>query len=388
MSLRARIKSITEEWFLTEPLLFGAFCSHELSENAGMRCAMRVGDGRLEVNPAIAETMSDERLRDSLRVEMLRILLKHPYQRQPYNAQREWLLLSSDVTIADNCDTAAVSANAEQLGLPQGLAFEQYYHRIATLERGSVGLGEISESTSDSQVGLGKISSAMSEQAGEGAALWAEDELMQERINREIVTARETNGWGTLPGKMIALIESTLVSRQNFRAALSRFRQTVISTRRRLTRMRPSRRYGFEAMGSRYEFSTRLLVAVDVSGSVSDDDLRVFLAVINSFFKQGIERIDVIQFDSEVKSQEPESLKRAARTLRVLGRGGTNFQPVIDYYYEHTAYDGLLVLTDGYAPEPHIPAGKTRRPMLWLLNNDRPHPDLAPLGPTLTLHTN
>jgi len=31
--------------------------------------------------------------------------------------------------------------------------------------------------------------------------------------------------------------------------------------------MRPSRRFGFEQMGSHYDFTTRLLIAIDTSGS-------------------------------------------------------------------------------------------------------------------------
>jgi len=46
------------------------------------------------------------------------------------------------------------------------------------------------------------------------------------------------------------------------------FRRSVLSERRRLTHMKPSRRYDFLYFGSRYEFATRLLVAVDISGSM------------------------------------------------------------------------------------------------------------------------
>ncbi len=34
--------------------------------------------------------------------------------------------------------------------------------------------------------------------------------------------------------------------------------------------MRPSRRFGFEQMGSHYDFTTRLLIAIDTSGSSAE----------------------------------------------------------------------------------------------------------------------
>lgn len=46
-----------------------------------------------------------------------------------------------------------------------------------------------------------------------------------------------------------------------------------------------------------------------------------------------------------------------------MGRGGTDFQEVIDYYKEHKEYDGLIIFTDGYAPIPKIPPN---RKILWV----------------------
>ena len=55
------------------------------------------------------------------------------------------------------------------------------------------------------------------------------------------------------------------------------------------------------------------------------------------------------------------------RDVAVLGRGGTSFQEPVDYAHEE-GYDGLVVLTDGYAPEPVIPAGM-RCKVVWVCNN-------------------
>ena len=120
-------------------------------------------------------------------------------------------------------------------------------------------------------------------------------------------------------------------------------------------------------MGSRYSFTTSLLVAVDVSGSVSSGDLQRFFSVINSFFKYGIKSIDVIQFDCEVK-EEILTLKKARKKVKVLGRGGTDFQPPVDFYESHKEYDGLIVCTDGRAS---CPTRKTSRRILWMLTDER-----------------
>ena len=108
-----------------------------------------------------------------------------------------------------------------------------------------------------------------------------------------------------------------------------------------------------------------MLVAVDVSGSVSNKSLSYFFSVINRLFKYGVQKLDVIQFDAEIKG-EPEAFKKARKSVKIVGRGGTSFQPTADYYCEHPEYDGLIYFTDGYAPPPVY---KTKRTIdvLWVL---------------------
>ena len=301
--------------------------------------------------------------------------------------------LSSDLTLCDNLegmDTIGLEP-PKIFDIPRDQAFEQYYSlmagQIIQLEQNADNNGiPIDMNMPNSGQGEGDNLTDDLLAADAGASLWEEDELMSEKVNHEIETAQRCNQWGSLGGDLRALIESTLVSKQNFRAILSQFRASILSTKRHLTRMRPNRRYGFDAMGSQYAYSTRLLVAVDVSGSVPDEDIRKFLAVINRFFKQGIESIEVIEFDSEITTEKPLLLKQAANGIRVIGRGGTNFQPAIDFYYEHEEYDGLVFLTDGYAPTPKLPDDKRHKPLAWILTTQGGNEDnLKPFGPVVRI---
>ena len=393
MTVGERIKTISQDWFLTEPLIFTVLCTHALKRNDNMGCDMRCGKGLIEYNPERLEDFDDNQLALRLKAEVVRIILKHPYQRQPYNPRRDVMRLSSDLTLCDNLE------GMETIGLeppsifdiPRNQAFEQYYSlmagEITQLEQDAEG-GEDSPDLEMSGEGQGDGSKPTDSllEADAGASLWEEDELMSERVNHEIETAQRCNQWGSLGGDLKALIESTLVSQQNFRAILSQFRATILSQKRHLTRMRPNRRYGFDAMGSQYAYSTRLLVAVDVSGSVPDEDIRKFLAVINRFFKQGIESIEVIEFDSKITTEQPLMLKQATNSIRVTGRGGTNFQPAINFYYEHEEYDGLVFLTDGYAAIPTLPDDKRHKPLAWILTaNGGNEENLKPLGPVIRI---
>ena len=402
MTVGERIKHLSQDWFLTEPLLFAVLCTHALKRNDNMGCDMRCGKGLIEYNPERLEHLDDNQLALRLKAEVVRIILKHPYQRQPYNPRRDLMRLSSDLTLSDNLegmDTIGLEP-PHIFDIQRGQAFEQYYSLMADqvikLELDADGDGIMlampgdgdskgdGDESGDSSSG-GEFTDAMLD-ADAGASLWEEDELMSEKVNHEIETAQRCNQWGSIGGDLKALIESTLVSKQNFRAILSQFRASILSTKRHLTRMRPNRRYGFDAMGSQYAYSTRLLVAVDASGSVPDEDIRKFLAVINRFFKQGIESIEVIEFDSKITTEKPLLLKQAANGIRVIGRGGTNFQPAIDFYYEHEEYDGLVFLTDGYAATPKLPDDKRHKPIAWILTQNGGNEDnLKPLGPVVRI---
>jgi predicted metal-dependent peptidase len=195
------------------------------------------------------------------------------------------------------------------------------------------------------------------------AELWDEDELTVQMINEVINT---TKSWGSLGGNFAEVLKASVKAKINWRNIFAGFRASIISSKRKLTRMRPNRRTGFENMGSVRRFDTKLLVAVDVSGSISTESLQYFYGVINSAFKYGFESIDVVQFDCGVRAVQ--SLKKVIRDVAIVGRGGTSFQEPIDYAHEN-GYDGLVMLTDGFAPEPIIPDG-FKTGILWVCENE------------------
>ena len=92
-------KKISEQWFLREPAFFALYCIQQLEVNEKMNCAMRCGQGKLQYNPTFLERKSTEDVELLLKIEMIRLFLKHPYERQPEGTSRIALALGSDVTI-------------------------------------------------------------------------------------------------------------------------------------------------------------------------------------------------------------------------------------------------------------------------------------------------
>lgn len=404
MSALERIQQEVEQWFLTEPLLFTVYCSHRLTINPNMQCPLRSGQARIEYNPSQVDQISDTQLKAMLTVEMVRILLKHPYSRQPSGCSGIALKMASDMVISPAYNMAwAGLAHPDNFGLPVGQHFEWYANRLSLMdispEEGT------SDEASDTDNADGATQTANGKQMDTGntedsgqdenpstdgqdpeqtstndanrqedgdasqdyTSLWEEDVFMNQELTNII---NGTTHWGSLPGSMVQLIQKATEGKIDYRNALRAFRASILSQKRHLTRMRPSRRFGFEQMGSRYEFTTRLLVAIDTSGSVGSNGLARFFRIITTFFKYGIQEIDVLMFDTIVqgKLMTLTEAKKNKQTFEVKGRGGTDFQVPIDYVVAHPDYDALIILTDGEAPMPKVPA-LLRTKILWVIDN-------------------
>lgn len=429
--MKEMITRIVERWFLGEPALFTIYCNQHLRENHEMRCMVRCGKGFVEYNPTLLEKekVSEEQLEELMRTEMIRLFLKHPYQRQPENALPEALTLGSDMVLTQNYRlNYKESLLPFMLQLPNKQCFEWYVNKLDVLlrqpfqienqeseddETESVGCGFAQESDTgledngtndkgdDDGDGSGENASSDEGENGDGAAqgnggggknperreqgghgdntlsdqqrraladqsgLWEEDELRQQEIN-EII--RDTTHWGTIPGKMVEQILASLVVKMDYRKVLSAFHTSILTSRRKLTRMKPNRRSGFAQMGSRYDLASKLLVAVDVSGSISTKTLTAFYSAIARFFRYGVETIDVVQFDTVLR--EVTTFGKRPRTVEVKGRGGTSFQPIFDHLKTHRDYDGCIIFTDGYAPEPHVDF-LLKSKVLWVCRSEK-----------------
>lgn len=163
----------------------------------------------------------------------------------------------------------------------------------------------------------------------------------------------------------------------DWRGYLRRFAGASMDIYTKKLRRKPNKRFE-ENPGLKIKKRRHILVGVDTSGSVSTEELKEFFHEIDHIHKTGCE-VTVIQCDTSIKGVE--KYKRNME-LKIKGRGGTSFQPVIEYYNEHRGnYSCLVYLTDGEAPAPEKARGK----MLWVLSSSsKRNEDL--IGPQIILN--
>ncbi len=424
---RERIRRVLERWFLSEPLLFILWQDHQL--RSGAVHTIQVGAGVITYNPEFIDSLSSTELEAVMRCEAVRILLKHPYTRCQHPPSIAWQ--ASNITLREHLGILPLPlpTAAEIFGHHcYDRQFLEFYHqhlleRAATtstaVPRTHAGIrqngddpattpahsahlnndagtpikasnAQVADVDADATPSDNRLIAAPSLQAyvfssrvgAENAQPWANHELHKERIDRHIEDAERQRRWGSLPGHLREQILANRKPRLDYRSVLRLFHQTVLAQKRRLSRMKYNRRYGFLYMGSRYDFTTRLLVAVDVSGSMSKAEIGLGFSLVNRFFYYGIEQIDVIAFDAQIQGALA-TLKRARREVTITGRGGTNFDAVIAYIDQHPHYDGVIIITDGDAPRPRRPRQR-RIPLLWVFIDESSYlrncQNVRPLG--------
>jgi predicted metal-dependent peptidase len=196
----------------------------------------------------------------------------------------------------------------------------------------------------------------------------AEQKLIEKQLQKVLSDAKEqtVKKRGTVPGEIegVIIIEEIVKPKFNWRGYIRRF--TGVSTKVFTKKIRRKENRRFDANpGLKVKMRQHMLLAIDTSGSVSDSELQEFMGEIFHIYKCGVD-ITVVQCDTSIKSVEPYKGKFE---MVVSGRGGTEFDPVLEYFNANLGkYTSLVYFTDGECYTNVKPRGNT----LWVLS-ERSH---------------
>jgi predicted metal-dependent peptidase len=192
----------------------------------------------------------------------------------------------------------------------------------------------------------------------------AERKLVDKQTQRVLGQAKEqtVKRQGTVPGEIESriILEVIVPPKFDWKGFIRRF--TGISTRvfTKKIRRKENRRFS-DNPGLKIKMRQHMLLAIDTSGSVSDDELKEFMNEIHHIYKTGVD-ITIVQCDTEIRSIAPYKGKFE---LGILGRGGTYFDPVLKYFNENLKnFTSLVYFTDGEAHASIKPRGN----VLWVIS--------------------
>lgn len=352
-AVRNKLESAISKLITFQPLYGEVFLFLNKIERKDMP-TMAVGvirrvDLALYYNPDFVDKLSPTELRGVLKHEALHILLHHITRVKHFSFNPKGYNIAADMAI--NCHIEGLPPGCfypKTFNLEDNQSSEFYYEKLKKeAEKNKKELSEFASELGDTL---------------DDHSLWDEfdDDIVEEKIRNiadKAIKEQEKKGWGNIDGKLAQQIIAANKPVVNWKKEVRWFINKLVLMGRTNTRMRPNRRYGITSPGSKRDYTSRLLVAFDTSGSVSNTQLEYFATELNGMIDHV--ECDFVQFDTVVYD-EPKPYSKKTKNLKIVGRGGTNFFPIVELA-EQRNYDGLVIFTDGYAPFP--PKPKTR--ILW-----------------------
>lgn len=153
---------------------------------------------------------------------------------------------------------------------------------------------------------------------------------------------------------------------------LRQFMQSLVSIKQTSSWKKRNRRFKGKLPGIKKDPKVKIMIGMDESGSVGNEEHAKFVNEIKAIHSTGIVEIWIAKFDTQIH----EYYKYDGGDIGRCAEGGTDFIPVHEKCLEES-FKGLIMLTDGQAWYPD--AKEVTYKSLWVMSTD----EKAPYGQTV-----
>lgn len=320
--------------------------------NVPTACVRKKGIScELAVNPEYWETLNDATQLALLQHECYHMVFQHMFMWDSFS-NKEILGIAADCEVNSFIrDIKEYWVTPAKFGLPSKKGTKFYYEQLMKQS----GTGD--SKTVDDHSSWGDF----------GDCSDAEKQLIKNQIEAQIKTAAEQTEKinGSIPAEMTELVKELFKVKPrifDWKAYFRRMLGSIYDIEMKKTRRKESIRFP-ESAGLKHKKKISILVAVDTSASVEDAELVDFFSEITHIYKSGA-RITVLECDAKIQAQYEFTGKWEGK---VHGRGGTRFEPVIDFYRKNAKeYSALVYFTDGECSIPqNVPRGT-----VWIITSN------------------
>jgi predicted metal-dependent peptidase len=330
---------------------------------AGVRVDPDSAQFEMIYNPDFFDKLSEEHVRGVLKHEFYHLIFEHVTSRKPEGVPHKAWNIAADLAINSHIkdelpELACVPGRGPFADLPLHKSAEWYLANLPQndeSEGGGEGSGEGGEGEGepgepgnfDDHSGWDDDAASPEQQA---ANQMAKERLKQAMKDAAKEAAQSAKGWGSVSGEVKESILKRLESKVDWRKVLRYFIKTSQRASRRSSVKRINKRYAYIHPGKKVLRQAKIAIAIDQSGSVSDDMLSSFFAELNSLAK--LAEFTVVPFDTQVDESKVYVWKKgqSQKAERVLC-GGTCFDAPTEYVNSQN-FDGVIILTDMEAPKP------------------------------------
>lgn len=322
--------------------------------------------------------------------------LGHPLRMRGYN--HDIMNVCADVIVnqmtldaAASCgleapdDMVTIESSKQFFHIPAGMSYKDLPYKFSCEELYHLFVKKSGESGEGiPKPGWGYII----EQQGESGEELTDAEIDQAKVKQQIeLAAAAERANSRKPGSVPGTIQEEL----------DRMRKSVVNWRKHLANFmtggRP-RKYSWSRLNKRFRHILKLphmkkedfgkiVVFIDTSGSVGDEYLQQFLGELNAISQMAnYEEIITVPVDYIVHEKGIMRFKSGERitSVRVDGRGGTDFVPAFEWLDNHPEIKPFRVIymTD---MEGRFPSTPCKYPTLWLATTSHK----APWGTTIPM---
>tara|TARA_R110001592_G_scaffold347760_1_gene641484 strand:- start:6757 stop:7908 length:1152 start_codon:yes stop_codon:yes gene_type:complete len=307
----------------------------------------------LYVNPEFFASLDDDKKYGLIKHELLHIAFGHMTMRDIFQ-DKKLFNIAADLEINQYIEQhklpegGITMSSFPELSLPYRAGTKKYYSLLKKAQED--GKSESLQNLLDTQDGDSMYDHQTWEEFEDIPE--STQRLIEKQVDHQINTTAESleKSQGNIPGELKNIIERIRhvePPKFNWKRYLRRFvgNSNVVYTKK--SRKKVNKRFpGNPAI--KIKTRNHVLVGIDTSASVSISELKEFLAELYHISKTG-NQITIAQCDIKISSVKKFNPKD---DFNIEGRGGTDFQPVIDHFNEKGCYTTLLYFTDGEASSP------------------------------------
>ncbi len=257
--------------------------------------------------------------------------------------------------------------------LPTGLASEEYFALFMRNKEIKEDLEE-QEKGGQGQPGDGEggpgMPGPLDDHDGWGELSDEDRELMSGKVKQAIKEAAQecdkTGQWGSIGAETRQTIREMICKDIPWQSLVKQFVGFSRRASRRTTWTKVNKKLPMLAPAGRKTYTANIAVYIDQSGSVSNGELELLFGCLRDLAKRT--EFTTFHFDTEV-DKDSETVWRGGRTPEAHRTrcGGTCFDAPTTHVNKNKAkFDGAIILTDGYAPQPK--ASRVRR--AWIITTE------------------
>jgi predicted metal-dependent peptidase len=255
--------------------------------------------------------------------------------------------------------------------LPSGLSSEEYFALFMQNEdftnEPEPGEGGEGGEPGEGGEGLG-MPGEMDSHDGWGEEINDQDrEIIRGKMKQVLADAVKEcdskGSWGSVPAETRAQIRAMISCEIPWQSVLKKFLGFTRRSNRATSRMRLNKKYPGVHSGFKRGYTSSVGIYIDQSGSVGNEELELLFGELANLARQT--EFVTYHFDTSVDDDSRTEWRKGKLPAPHRTRcGGTCFSaPTVHANQRSKEFDGYLILTDGYAPDP----GPSRLRRGWIV---------------------